>query len=267
MNSYGIKYKYKGYIEARSPVVREISEKLNAAYFNDINTIKDHFNLSEKDKSEMIDSNVIAGKIEGHDYCFIEYYHLISDSRSRDFSRWVSKLYIRMKNDYFPNFELITNKNLLIQIATYTFFGLFLLFPLSAMFSMFLNHQKELPNIFAMTFVGIFFLFALFAFVILIIKIFKILLKFLKQYKYEIHNPEFRMRYSILSDYPPSAINNVFSNKVCSNILREKKDINIIFTKRCAHTEFNLNEQLSFERCEEKLNELNNIIKLFEKVD
>ncbi len=94
-------------LKQRIASVKEIFKQLKADYYYDINTIRSIFNLYSD--SEMEESNVIVGKIEDHDYCFIEYYHVGTGRNNH--SHWNTNLYMKTKNNNFPNFHLKTKSS------------------------------------------------------------------------------------------------------------------------------------------------------------
>ena len=81
--------------------------------------------------------------------------------------------------------------------------------------------------------------------------------------KYNIRNKEFKEKYVIMTDSSPNEISKVFNEEVCNNIMKFPSELSITFNKNTISKEFNHNEQLSADLCNQHLNDLLDKVKLF----
>ena len=63
-------------VKERTNFIKALSAHLNAEYYNTIDAVAEFFNFN--DNFEPSTCNVIVGNIEGFDYCFVEYYHVVA---------------------------------------------------------------------------------------------------------------------------------------------------------------------------------------------
>lgn len=240
-------------IKDRVDSINKIAEQLNAKYFNAFYSIKHKFEISID--NDLKDGNLIIGNFNDYDYFFIEGYH--QKSGKNDYSHWISKLIIKLKDKKIPNFQLITKKSVLIQILKDFLLGIFLfLLP----FTYFFTESKAgiiLFFILLLFFGGL----SLLAFSESIEGVKKIFL----QDKYRIFNNKFKERYIILSNNDPSEISKLLSDEVCSTIVNYPSDINLLFKDNYAYYNFDYNKQLTFTDCKEILNTIHDIVKNIEK--
>ncbi len=254
-------------VKERSSFVRKLASQFNADYYYGISRVKDRFNIPNDD--DLNDSNIIVGNVENYDYCFLEYYH--SKRGKNDSSRWISTVYLKPKEDIFPDFELVLKKTAKIQAGCLIVFGAIFGFPVLLQLPMIIipllltNNssmsliEKILIPVITLLFLGVFIGIGYWFIKNGLNKMKKIN----NIEKYNIRNFEFKQKYAILTDSNPLEIHQVFNEQVCSNIMNYGKDISITFCKNITSMDFNYNEQLTVNLCNQHLNELLDRVKLF----
>ena len=254
-------------VKERSSFVRNLAKQFNSKYYYGIKNIKNSFYI--ENDSDMDDSNIIVGEVEDYDYCFVEYYHV--KSGKNDSSRWVSKVLLKAKEGNYPDFELVTKRSAKLQAGCLLGIGAFIGLPTitqSIVFlTMFLAGFKNSFSILE----ALGFLIIGLAFLSIFIGISYWLVKTglnkMKKIKnndnYNIRNREFKEKYVILTDSSPKEISKVFNEEVCNNIMKLPSELTIAFNKNTVSKEFNNNEQLSVNLCNQHLNDLLDKVRLF----
>ncbi len=257
-------------IKERSNAIKELSEELNAQYYSGIEKVADRFNLRQY--SSMEDSNVIVGNIEGYDYCFVEFY--LKKTGKNGFSRWISAVSFRMKDERFPDFSLSSIKEARKSVGCGIFAGSLFFLPLVIPFIILIYHfisQSGNSNYDYSLITG------LFVFMLIFGSIFSIMGYFFmsssirtykelnNQGKYNIRDFKFKEKYVILSDSDPYSISRLFDDKICSRILNFSPEITgIDFMNKCIN-EIIENKQLNLDFCKERLDVLLRQARIFDK--
>ncbi|MBQ2592639.1 MAG: hypothetical protein II567_05085 [Candidatus Riflebacteria bacterium] len=251
----------------RTSEMKVISERMNAEYYSDIDSVKKRFNLDDEPDI----CNVIAGNIEGYDYCFIEYYNPPKYRRGfiRKNAEWKSKLYLRAKNDDFPDFHLTTGKTALSSAKTTISASLlFLIGSIYFLIAMLSTNTGSNFETFGTIIWSLILLGVIISCVILIYSEIKTIKQVKKQDKYAIQNKEFKEKYVILSDEDPEKIRNVFTDEVIAKILERTKVkeeyIDLDFYKSITSVKFEPDTKLSYSFCDSQLHRLLKIVRLFE---
>ncbi len=242
--------------------VKKLSEKLNADYYYGVDKLRAKFNLYTN--SELKESNAISGKIEDHEYCFVEYYH--TKNGKNDSSKWVSNLYMKTKDDTFPNFHLKPKSSTIsLAILLIIFASIFFIGSLVLLGTVFFGNVKggDVISIILLILISLFF--NIVSLIIIAINV-KTLKKVYGRDPYGINNRVFREKYVIFSEESPEKIRKIFTEKVCAKIIKEAGyDLDIIFVNNVTDDSLNYNEQLSLNSCNKHLNKLLKTIKLFEQ--
>ena len=253
----------KELVRKRAPVIEHLAKMLNAEYFDSVYRVMGQFSIP--DNRDMTDCNVISGNIDGYDYCFIEYFH---EKRTKnDHSHWVSKVFLRMKYEGFPDFELDTKFGVFFNTAVILIFLIaisivpaFIFLPsFFSMFPIFRFHG------FMGFLSGLFFILVIIGILYFVGKFFfKSFFKAFDQKKYGILNKKFNEEYVIISDAPVNEIRKVFTEQLCARIVKQRGTLCIKVKNNCVSGEFKDNQQLSFELCNSHLNNLLKAVKIFE---
>ena len=236
--------------EERKNDVQYLAGQLEAEYCSTlmINELKNRFNSISK-ITEIENSNIIVGNIEGYDYCLVEYYHIRRGKG--DHSGWRSKLIFRTKGS-IPDFRLLTKKSAISTACIGLFFGLlFLIIPICIILSG--KGGATIP--------------AILSIVISLIILYCAVLDIKEIYendKYGIRNSRFKEKYIIRTEASPNDINRVFTEEVCSKILNYPSDIDIEINEQEIFEEFELDEKLSYPLCKKHLNSLISKVKILE---
>ena len=245
-------------IQGRADAVKELAEKFHANYYSGIEKVKGNFYIFDY---EMNESNVIAGNVDGYDYCFVEYYH--ERCNKSDYPRWVSTLFLKMKNNKLPSFHLTTKSSAVTSSGLGILQGLFYLF-LSILFIYLgidsCRKTSDYTYIFPIL-LGL--LFGLLAVALLELYL-RPLFKLKSQSKYGIRDKEFLEKYAIISDDDPAEISKVFTEKVCSKIVNSLTDVDFNLNGSIVRVPFNTDSQLSYSSCRGYLDDLLYKAKIFE---
>jgi hypothetical protein len=253
----------------RTSEMKVISSRMNAEYYVGIDSVKERFNLD--DESDYDNCNVIVGNIEGYDYCFIEYYRPEEYRRGgvRRKAEWKSELYLKVKNDDFPDFHLTTGKSALRS----SIFGILgaLSLIISSIWGLIYCYLTRVTSTFESVITIVFAFILIIVFILSIVIIYSDIntIKQVKnQDKYAIQNKEFKEKYVILSDEDPEKILNVFTDEVIAKILErtnaKEKKIDISFYKGVTSVDFQSGTKLAFSFCDSQLHRLLKIVRLFE---
>ena len=245
-------------VKSRASFVKEIAKKLNAEYQYGLNKVKFPFDIKENRYNP--NSNVITGKFDGYEYCFVESFH---DRCSDDTFRWESILYIRLK-DNIPDLSLLTKEKAKSEFITKLIFTLaFLVLPAILLIGFLSNLGKDFHLIIP----------ALILVVPVVIGLLGIkdTVKYKRQIDnqgiYTIRNTKFKEKYVIISKEAPNTINRIFNEKVCSEIADYPSPINFEIKNNCTHLGFENSEKLSYDLCKKYLDQLLKQVKIFEKAD
>ena len=251
--------------QSRVDFVKDLSKQLNANYYYGLQDVEKNFTLGSNP-----DCNVIAGNIEGFDYCLVEYYHIMSGRH--DHSHWVSRGCIRMHDDY-PNFELDTITSIKAVSGCAIFFGILFLIPT---FTTLVLTFKSISDIFNEEIGGGLFGTLMFGFCTLGLAFVSYVLFSAGRYdlkqtdrqgKYNIRNLKFRQKYAILSEANPDEISRIFNDKVCERIVEAEPEVTpIIINGNCITAEIG-NEEMSLSSCQDCLKTLLRQAQIFENDD
>ncbi len=249
-------------VSGRIIAIKEIAEKLEADYSYGFNTIQNKFD-SFFFSHEMQDSNVITGNIDGYDYCFIEYYH--QKSGKHDTAHWRSSAILKATNRSIPDFSLALKGPTVKKAKLSIIFGiLFLFVPVILLISLYSAGMLRLDS--AALVIGFICLVFVLVPTIVILASIGTLREVNNQGKYGIHNRAFKEKYVILAHSDPARIRRLFTEKLCTKILRQPMDIEVTFTKNCIIQSFN-DSLFTYSSCKSTLNLLLDKAKVFEIED
>ena len=224
--------------------------KANA--YKGISNVKFPFALKD---GEINKSNVLAGKYEDYEYCLCEYYH--SKSGKHDHSRWIIEASVKLKDKNIPDFTIKNKKSELTNSIIDTIFltPFFVFVTVIASFLIYggiytIYHgitKGRIPELFfefmPLSFFALFISFFVFFIYKAMFENLKTLLQLLTQGKYKIKNQEFKKRYAIFSSDKAISINKVFTNEICTRILRNTPKIEKLEVRgKCLH--FKIDDQL-----------------------
>lgn len=251
----------KGKVGYRSAFVKDLAKKMGADYYYGISEVKKIFPIYGYD---MEDSNVIQGKKDGYDYCFIEYCYI--DHAKDRYLRWRSVLHLKLKNKNLPSFHVAPKGTAFSKsVFEILHFVPYLIISIIFMFLLF-NHSK---NASGFGFDSICFL--LITLLLLLVGILGIYLslkkykKIFKQGKYRIQNKEFKKKYYIKSDEDPKEIRNIFTEEVCTKIVNCFSDVDLDISAGFTSVTFDSDSQLTYSTCKGYLDDLIYKVNIFEE--
>lgn len=227
-------------LENRTVFFKDIlCSEFNAIHYQDKNIIKSKFALSDKDLSEIKESNVLSGTHDEYEYNILEY-SLISNT-DKNYYLMAS---VKIPDKNFPEFELVPKwsgliKKAIICILTLPFLLLFLLsfFYISSWFAAVFIHSEEIlketttSNLIKSFFKSLIFLGMLYIPSHIFSKSISKIKDRLFQGKYGIKNAEFNSRYAFDNVKDANSIKRVFTPKVCSNIVNFTPQLSNIKSK------------------------------------
>lgn len=242
--------------EERVDCIKKIAKGFGAKFQTGLEEYTNLFNLTEiATRSELDESNAVIGNIEGYDYCILEFFRIVYGKQPRSF--YVSKAIINIKKDNNISFSLLTRKSVILQIinkllSAFVFSAIYLIVVLGV------NHQNlnNQNSIYLIAFLCLILIVALWNTI-------KTIYKISLQNKYNIQNRHFINNYVILSDTEPKIIGEIFNDEVCSRIVDNKLDSDIIVKNNCITSDFSYDEELTLEGCQKRLTYLLNQAKLF----
>ena len=245
-------------VSDRYEFIKKLAHDLKASYccyaensyrFNDI---KKQFNLAPN--IELNNSNIITGKYEGYDYCFVERFS--DDFRRLEIIKWTSTFVIKTNNKKFPDFKIIAKKSYVMFNFAYIMIPIALFAALIGYYIQ--NGTKDLNNLYVLA------VMAVVSTLIFIVSFIIDLLKIKQQNKYKINNLKFKDRYIILSEADPNEIEEVFDDRICSRIAGYYTDLELSFKSKCFSKEFS-ETNLTFDLCDSNLKDYFSQVQLFEK--
>lgn len=237
--------------EKRHSDVKNLAKRFNAEYCfalkNDknYNYLNDHFNLSSIGNKFR---DYFWGKMYDHEFCFCEYYYFASKRTLINNDGWRSFLSLRLKKTS-PNFHLVPRALATNQSLENIYFFAFLAI-VSGIVAFNLSKGPDMMLNMSNRFFGISFLLAI-LFVFCFLKHLYGYLRIKRSNNLGITNQDFIKDYVILSGWfsDSNSIKNVFTEDVCSKIVKYNVFVDIEVENNCILTKFDDDEQLSYNAC------------------
>lgn len=239
--------------EERADVVKSLAGRFNAKYSFGLDDTKEfksfcsYFNLYKV--PDVHCCNYFWGKMEDCEYCFYEYYYH-RRHRPNDDSRWRSGLTLRLKKDS-PDFHLVPRTIALNEsLSDLLFYGFWLIISVVLVFCLDTGLDPKLKLMNRFFFVSLFF-----AVIFLFCAVFALFkyIRIKQPNKFGLSNQDFIRDYVILSSGNYNAIREVFTEEVCSKIVKYDAFVDIEVEDNCITTYFEKGEKLSYNACRKYL--------------